>query len=137
MSLRATTLNANAKASASKQRIRVLENPTTDQRAWLNDVARKAKLVGATHSIKIKWIPLDEVDLICDQDSADAADGGQMLNAALREGDEQKNPAFRDFGRVCMIHRPRRHTHTQAVCRISYFLGSSLGRMSKRQRQRS
>ena len=102
MSLSAT-LNANAKASVNKQRIRVLENPTTDQRAWINDVVRKAKLIGAAHSIKVKWLPRDEVDLSDQSDPiVPVGNGSQQVqeedSCEAKADQEQKQTVKREGG---------------------------------------
>ena len=103
MSLSAT-LNANAKASVNKQRIRVLENPTTDQRAWINDVARKAKLVGTAHSIKVKWLPRDEVDLSDQSDPiVPVGNGSQQVqeeDSCEAEADQEQKQTVKQEGEL-------------------------------------
>ena len=81
------SLNANAKASAQKLSIRVLDDPKSESRTWLNDVSRKAKLIGAIHSVKMEWYPIDEVDTTLDDDaivtqSSDYGQSGVGVGAA-------------------------------------------------------
>ena len=75
------SLNANAKASAKKQTIRVLDDPSTEARAWLTDVSRRAKLIGATHSMKMEWFPIDEVDIQEDDEAKDTQSSGNSSSS--------------------------------------------------------
>ena len=75
------SLNANAKASAKKQTIRVLDDPSTEARTWLADVSRRAKLIGATHSMKMEWLPIDEIDIQEDNEANRTQSSGRSQSS--------------------------------------------------------
>jgi hypothetical protein len=60
------SLNASAKASARSVRIEPLNDATYEGDAWLNEVAIQAQMLGASNTITVKYVPVDEVDLTKD-----------------------------------------------------------------------
>ena len=56
-------LNAQAKASAKRQHIVKLDDPRTQNRAWLKDVVKKARLIGAEQTVTNDWVARDQINL--------------------------------------------------------------------------
>ena len=57
------SLSATVKATARAVKLHHLADVTTGRDFWLQDVTRKAEMMCATHTIAVKYVPKDWVDV--------------------------------------------------------------------------
>ena len=81
----AGSLNSQAKASAKRQSILKLVDPSKQSRMWLKDVMRKARLLDATHSVRSHWTARNFVEVFDDSDRASVSSSPSQASSLVNE----------------------------------------------------
>ena len=81
----AGSLNSQAKASAKRQSILELVDPSKQSRMWLKDVMRKARLLDASHSVRSHWTARNFVEVFDDGDNASVSSSTSQASSMLNE----------------------------------------------------